>query len=185
MKLKKHISRFMRRTLMPDETFVREARFHGFYTFLAFASVTLCAGLGGAIQYALYRFLGYWEMAPVYAGTGIGAWICFVMLLKQWTTEIILTDRRLLYKTGFFMVDVAEVDIEQLASDNVQQSLLGRILDYGMLHIRCIEANDIWLPDIAEPYEFRNAMEQQKHAYREHYMNVERVRKRSPHEAAA
>jgi hypothetical protein len=82
----------------------------------------------------------------------------------------------LIYKRGFFSVEVDEIDIEQLASDNVQQSLIGRLFDFGVIHIRCIEATDLWLPPVANPYAFRNAIEKQKHQYREHYMKVERLR---------
>ncbi len=164
---------------MPDEVLVQDARFHGFYTFSAFSAIALWTAMGWGLQYGLYRFTGHWQMIPLYVGLGIGCWICFWMMLKKWTTEIILTDKRILYKRGFFFVNINEVDIEQLASDNVEQSLLGRILDYGDLHIRCIEADDIWLPPIAKPYEFRNALEREKHKYREHYMRVERLRRHS------
>lgn len=184
MKMQKHISRFMRRTLMPNETFIEEGHFHGFYTCVALCSIAFYGGLGWLTQYSVYRFFGQWVMIPVWAGLGLGAWIAFWMMLRKWTTEIILTDKRLLYKRGFFLVNVDEVDIEQLASDYVQQSLLGRILDYGMLHIRCIEASDLWLPAIARPYEFRNAIEQQKQKYREHFMDVGRIRRHAQEEAA-
>lgn len=171
------LSRFMKKTLMPDETFIADAHFHGFYTFCAFLTFAFCAALGWAAQYALYRYLEQWTMMPVYIGLGVGAWLLFWMMLKKWTTEIILTDQRLLYKEGFFQIDVAEVGIEQLASDYVKQSLMGRILDYGKLHIRCIEATDIMLPDIARPYHFRNALEKEKKAFRENYMQVDHLRR--------
>jgi hypothetical protein len=68
------------------------------------------------------------------------------------------------------------VDVEQLASDDVRQTLFGRLLDYGAIHIRCIEASDIYLPPVMKPYEFRNALEAVKKEYREKYMSVERLR---------
>lgn len=162
---------------MPDEILVQDARFHGFYTFSAFAAIAVWTMVGASIQYGLYYFTGQWHMPPLYVGLGIGCWIFFWMMLKKMTTEIILTDQRILYKRGFFFVNINEVDVEQLASDNVEQSLLGRILNYGELHIRCIEADDLWLPPIAKPYEFRNALELEKHKYRERYMRVERLRR--------
>lgn len=171
------LSRFMKKTLLPDENLVGEARFHGFYTFTALMMFSAFALAGWGVQYAIYRLAATWTMMPVYIALGIGAWNLFWVMLKKWTTEIILTDQRLLYKQGFFQIDVAEVGIEQLASDYVQQTLLGRLLDYGKLHIRCIEAADIKLPDIARPYDFRNALELQKKAFREHYMQVEHLRR--------
>jgi hypothetical protein len=122
--------------------------------------------------------MGQYTWRPVYAGAFVGLWMLLSMMMKKWTTEIILTTERLIYKRGFFKVTVQEVDIEQLASDSVDQSLLGRIFDYGAIHVRCIEASDVDLPAITKPYEFRNALEQQKHLYRESYMKVERLRQR-------
>ena len=175
--MEKDLSRFMRKTLLPGEKCVRDARFHIFYTVCAFLTLLLCAALGYAVYYAAARYAGIYTLIPIYAGAAVGAWLCFWMMLKKWTTEIILTDKRLIYKRGFFLVKVAEMDIDQLASDDVQQSIWGRLLDYGAIHIRCIEAADVWLPDIARPYDFRNALEQEKHKYREHYMNVDRLRR--------
>lgn len=166
---------------MQDEKIVADARFHGFYTCWAFVIFAFCLALGGGVQYAAWHYLGQWPFAPLYAGAAVGAWILFAMMLKKWTTEIILTDRRLLYKRGFFKINIDEVDIEQLASDYVEQSLLGRILDYGEIHIRCIEASDVWLPPVAQPYEFRNQLEKMKHAYREQYMGVGRLYRHGSH----
>jgi len=172
--MEKHLSRFIRRTLMPDEKVLGEARFHGFYVFCAFLNLSFFLLLGGALQYTLDRYvplhgMGVW---PLLSMTGIGIWILAAMMLKRWTTEIILTNRRLLYKRGFFLVTLAEADVEQLASDNVNQSLIGRLLDYGALCIRCIEANDFVLPPVAHPYDFRNKIEHAKQAYRERYMHA-------------
>jgi hypothetical protein len=169
-------SRFIRKTLMPNEKCVKDARFSWVYIFQAWVVWGICLILGYMVHYGFMRYLGLYDLRPVYIGAGIGGWLFFWMMMKKWTTEIILTTERLIYKQGYFMVDVAEVDIEQLASDRVEQSFFGRIFDYGNIYIRCIEAPDIWLPPIRRPYEFRNALEQQKHLYREHYMKVEHLR---------
>ena len=171
-------SRFVRKTLMPDERCIKDARFSWMYTCQAWIVWILCAASGYAVYYGLSHYLGRYTLQPVYGGALIGAWIFLSMMMKKLTTEIILTNERLIYKRGFLRVTVNEVDIEQLASDSVEQSLMGRIFDYGAIHVRCIEASDIRLPDISKPYEFRNALERQKHDYRERYMKVQRLRQR-------
>lgn len=172
------LSRFMRRTLMPGEDVVCEGYFHPFYTFTALATLLFYIALGAGLQYAAERYLLFRTDMPVLGGLFIGLWMFFWMLLKKWTTEIVLTNERLIYKHGFFLIQSQEVDIEQLASDNVEQSFIGRLFDYGTLHIRCIEASDYRLPPIRAPYDFRNALEQQKHRYRDNYVKVERLRRR-------
>jgi hypothetical protein len=170
-------SRYLRKTLLPDESSVREARFSWVYTAQAWLLWAMCALAGYGLQQLSSRYLGQSSIHILAFTSAIGFWLFLSMMMKKWTTEIILTTQRLIYKRGFFFVKVVEVDIEQLASDIVEQSLLGRILDYGEIHIRCIEAPDIYLPPIRRPYEFRNALEQQKNLYREHYMKVERLRR--------
>ncbi|MDD9900325.1 MAG: PH domain-containing protein [Alphaproteobacteria bacterium] len=173
----RHLSRFMRKTFMPDEKLVREAYFPRFYVFTCWFSFAAYTLLGAAGQYVAWKYFGVQEGWILAFGVFVGAWQFFWMMLKKWTTEIVLTDRRLIYKRGFFMIHIEEVDIEQLASDNVIQSILGRMMDFGALRIRCIEASDIMLPAIHDPYGFRNAIEGEKHNYREHYMKIERLRR--------
>jgi hypothetical protein len=171
------LSRYMKRTLLPEENVIAEGKFHPFYTFYSLCGFALCIGIGAGLQKLAYHYTGIVKWEPVLAGAGVGLWIFFWMMMKRMTTEIVLTDQRLIYKRGFFRVKVDEVDIEQLASDNVDQSLIGRILNYGALHLTCVQAADISLPDIRRPYDFRNKILHQKHSYREHYMNVDRLYK--------
>lgn len=183
--MKKHLSRFMRKTLMPDETFVAEAQFSWVYTAMAFFWLAVIWAAGVGIKYATHRYGVPTGMMPVWIFGFIGLWQFFWMMLKKWTTEIVLTDQRLIFNRGFFLIKADEVDIEQLASYNVYQFLLGRMLDYGEVHIRCIEASDIWLPPIDKPYEFRNAIEHRKHQYRDEYMKVQRLRQHGGSEKPA
>jgi len=171
------MSRFMRRTLMQGETVILEGYFHTIYTFTCLLTLLFCIGAGWGGQYCIENYLHQKTVMPMGVGLVVGLWLFFSMLLKKWTTEIVLTSERLIYKRGFFMIRSQEVDIEQLASDNVEQSFIGRLFDYGTLHIRCIEASDFWLPPIRAPYAFRNALEQQKHLYRDNYMKIERLRR--------
>lgn len=170
-------SRFVRKTLLPDEHCVKDARFSWTYTFQACLIWALCILFGYAAYTVFWRMLWPYGWGLVAAGVVFGGWLWFLMMMKKWTTEIILTNERLIYKRGFFAVKVQEVDIEQLASDNVDQSLWGRMFDYGCIHVRCIEADDMILPPIDSPYEFRNALEMQKHAFREKYMKIEHLRR--------
>jgi uncharacterized membrane protein YdbT with pleckstrin-like domain len=53
----------------------------------------------------------------------------------QWITEIAVTDRRVIYKRGFISRSTAEMHMEKIESVKVDQSILGRILDYGKVTI--------------------------------------------------
>ena len=54
---------------------------------------------------------------------------------KRWTTEIAVTDRRVIYKRGFIRRHTIEMNMDKIESVDVDQSALGRILDYGTITI--------------------------------------------------
>lgn len=174
------MSRFIRRTLLPEEHVTREAHFPVYYTAMCFFTFAAFFFGGILVHKGIIRYLNIYTLMPVHAGFFIGLLMFFWMMLKMWTTEIILTNMRLIYKWGIVSIVAREVDIEQLAAQDIQQSLLGRFLNYGIVHVRCIEATDIILPPIDNPYGFRNALEKQKQAYREKYLKLEHLRRSGP-----
>jgi uncharacterized membrane protein YdbT with pleckstrin-like domain len=53
----------------------------------------------------------------------------------RWITEIAVTDRRIIYKRGFITRHTAEMNMDKVASVDVDQSILGRMLDFGTVHV--------------------------------------------------
>ena len=47
----------------------------------------------------------------------------------------VVTDRRIIYKEGFITRHTVEINMDKVASVDVDQSILGRLLDYGMVHV--------------------------------------------------
>ena len=62
--------------------------------------------------------------------------IAFVLAVrawwKRWTTEIFVTDRRVIFVYGFFDRQSIEVHMNQIESVDVDQTLLGRLLVMAM-----------------------------------------------------
>jgi hypothetical protein len=170
------LSKSMHKRLLPEERVVATAEFPAIYTFTCYVLMFSVAFMGGVMQYGLSRYGGVETYLPLGAGAALGFLLFLMMMMKMWTTEIVLTTRRLIYKRGFFAIRVEEVDTEQLASQQVEQTIVGRMLDYGEVHIRCIEASDVWLPPVSQPYDFINALERQKQTYRENYSKAVRAR---------
>jgi uncharacterized membrane protein YdbT with pleckstrin-like domain len=56
--------------------------------------------------------------------------------LQQWITEIAVTDRRVIVKTGLIRRHTAEMNMDKVESVTVYQPVLGRLLDYGSVHVR-------------------------------------------------
>jgi uncharacterized membrane protein YdbT with pleckstrin-like domain len=77
---------------------------------------------------------------------------------KRWTTEIAVTDRRIIYKRGFIRRHTIEMNMEKVESVDVNQSLLGRIFDYGDVLVRGTGVGFEPLQMIESPIALRNAV---------------------------
>jgi uncharacterized membrane protein YdbT with pleckstrin-like domain len=92
--------------------------------------------------------------------------VCFAAALlsaarawfKRWTTEIAVTDRRIIYKRGFIRRHTIEMNMDKVESVDVNQSLLGRILGYGDVLVRGTGVGFEPLQMIESPIELRNAV---------------------------
>ena len=94
----------------------------------------------------------------------IAAALCFaaglVLLahawLRRWTTEIAVTDRRVIYKTGFIWRKTVEMHMDKVESVEVNQSIWGRMFNYGEVDIRGVGTGFAPLQMIEAPLELRN-----------------------------
>ena len=76
----------------------------------------------------------------------------------RWITEFAVTDRRVIYKCGFISRHTVEMNMDKIESVDVDQSLLGRMLGYGTIHVLGTGQGIESLPRIAAPLELRNAI---------------------------
>jgi uncharacterized membrane protein YdbT with pleckstrin-like domain len=53
----------------------------------------------------------------------------------RWTTEIAVTNKRIIYKRGLITRHTAEMNMDKVASVDVDQSIWGRMFDYGSVRI--------------------------------------------------
>jgi len=83
-----------------------------------------------------------------------------ILLARAWfhrvTTEIAVTDRRIIYKRGFVRRYTVEMHMDKVESVDVDQSILGRLLDYGDVIIHGTGMGIEPLPNIDHPLELRN-----------------------------
>jgi Bacterial PH domain len=76
----------------------------------------------------------------------------------QWITEIAVTNLRVVYKRGFIRRHTAEMNMDKIESVTVSQSILGRILDYGTIHVRGTGEGIEHLHKVRAPIELRNCI---------------------------
>ena len=74
----------------------------------------------------------------------------------RWTTETDVTNMRVVHKTGFIKRRTFEMSLDKVESVDVNQSILGRILNYGDVSIFGVGEGNKTISTIASPLEFRN-----------------------------
>lgn len=71
-------------------------------------------------------------------------------LLPNFTTTILVTDRRILHCSGLIAIQIRSVALSQIESRDVTQSILGRILGYGDLDLHGSGGMELQLAGIAD-----------------------------------
>ena len=82
--------------------------------------------------------------------------LLFSAWFRRWTTEIDVTDRRIVYKRGFIRRHTVEMNMDKVESVDVDQSIMGRLFNYGDVLIRGIGVGLEPLHGVDAPLEFRN-----------------------------
>ncbi len=87
-----------------------------------------------------------------------GTFLFMTHLAKLLSTEIALTDQRIIYKTGLIFTETEEIDLHEIRAERVKHGLFGRFLNYGRVYLDCRFVGDVTLPRIRKPYRFLKTM---------------------------
>jgi uncharacterized membrane protein YdbT with pleckstrin-like domain len=74
----------------------------------------------------------------------------------RWTTETDVTNLRVVHKTGFIKRRTFEMSLDKVESVDVNQSIPGRILNYGDVTVQGVGEGKETIATIASPLAFRN-----------------------------
>jgi uncharacterized membrane protein YdbT with pleckstrin-like domain len=96
---------------------------------------------------------------------GIGLIFLLIAWIKYKTTELAITNKRVIAKFGFISRKTVEINIPKIESIQVEQSVTGRLFNYGTLLIAGTGSSQAPILGISKPMEFRKAfMEAQDQA---------------------
>ena len=102
-------------------------------------AVLVCLSLAAIVAiFALYKTVTAW--------------------FHRWITETDVTNLRVVHKTGFIQRKTFEMSLDKVESVDVNQSILGRIFNYGDVAIFGVGEGGKTINTIASPLEFRNAI---------------------------
>jgi uncharacterized membrane protein YdbT with pleckstrin-like domain len=77
-------------------------------------------------------------------------------LLRRRTTEIAVTDRRVIFKTGILRRRSMEMNMQEVESVDVDQNILGRIFEFGTVLVRGTGASLEPLNNVENPLKLRS-----------------------------
>ncbi len=149
---------YVQKVLQPGETVGYRGSIHWLVYLPAIAF--LVAAIGAGIAQAT---TGDDDSSGFAAGAaGLMFFLALAFFVKGWfkrfTTEVAVTDRRVILKHGFIRRQTIEMNMDKVESIDVDQSILGRIFDFGDITVHGTGSGLEPMHMIARPLAFRNAV---------------------------
>ena len=116
--------------------------------------------------------ISLWKLAPMILlglvlliAFGLGLIVWLIVYVRYKTTELAVTNKRVIVKSGFISRQTVEINIAKVESIQVHQDVMGRLFNYGTLVISGAGDPQAPIVGISNPMEFRRAfMEAQDQA---------------------
>jgi uncharacterized membrane protein YdbT with pleckstrin-like domain len=108
--------------------------------------------------------ISWWSLTPYILGglvllpvLGVGLIVWIVGYVHYKTTELAITNKRIIVKTGFISRKTVEINLGKVVSIEVNQSLWGRVFNFGSLLISGAGISQAPIHAISDPMGFRRA----------------------------
>ena len=85
----------------------------------------------------------------------VGLFLLAWAWIRVRSTEIAITNRRVIVKYGFVKRDTVEINLEKVEALRVEQGFMGRMLNYGTVFISGAGTSVAPIKDVADPLVFR------------------------------
>jgi uncharacterized membrane protein YdbT with pleckstrin-like domain len=146
---------YVQRVLQPDEAVVHQSRLHPLIflpavLWLVIALVLLVA----STQFSGDISLGFKAAAALFGLLAFASWARAA--IRRVTTELAVTDRRVIYKSGLLSRHTLEMNRSKVESVDVDQSILGRVCGFGTIIVRGTGGSLEPIRMISDPLTFRS-----------------------------
>ena len=153
---------YVRKNLIAGENLVYETGVHWSVLFWPFVLALLLIG-GGIAVFVLAKFVGKIEVGTLLIGFGLIYALFAVM--RRGATEIAVTNRRVIIKTGMAGRRSLEIMLQKVESIGIEESAWGRVLGYGTVMIHGTGGTPEPFRRIAHPNVFRQRVQEQVDAF--------------------
>ena len=153
---------YVQRVLQPDEIVRHTASLH-WIVYLPGATFLFLAGVSYAYGHVGDHAKTFWDVVAVLFAL-IGVCLVIPEWFRWWTTEIVVTNKRVIYKIRllnfnifhFLRVETNEMNMDKIESVQIDQSLLGQWLGFGDVTILGTGVGGEPIKTIAAPLQLRN-----------------------------
>lgn len=91
-----------------------------------------------------------------YTITGVFFIMYIVRMITYMTSEIVITNRRIVAKRGFISINVSDIDLDKCVGVSFHQSFWGRLFGFGSVEVSSSGRKSQRFKALARPYDFRN-----------------------------
>jgi uncharacterized membrane protein YdbT with pleckstrin-like domain len=159
---------YIEKNLIPGEHVVFKTRLHSI-TILYHSTIGVLIAAFGFFAFYKSTTVGGGGQSRIWAIAGaisllIGAITVIFAILKRNATEMAVTNRRVLIKTGFASRRTIELLLQNVESIVINEPFFGRILGYGTVVVRGTGGTPEPFDRIAKPMEFRRCVQEQSEA---------------------
>jgi uncharacterized membrane protein YdbT with pleckstrin-like domain len=147
--------RYIERVMQPGERLIHASKIH--WIIYAPGVVVVLIGMPMFVAALGHPSQVFW-LALFLGCFAFGFFLLFLAWFRRWTTEIDVTDRRIVYKRGFIRRQTVERNMDKVESVDVDQSIFGRLFDYGDITVRGTGTGLEPLRNIEAPLAFRNCV---------------------------
>ncbi|MDA9475215.1 MULTISPECIES: PH domain-containing protein [Bradyrhizobium] len=152
------MARYIDEILQPGERVLYSTNAHWIFYFPAILAWIVALGLLILSRQAAVD----WLVLLCLGAASVAALAAVYWTLKGWfhrfTTETDVTNLRVVHKTGFIKRRTFEMALDKVESVDVDQTILGRILNYGDVTIRGVGEGIETIKTIASPLAFRSSI---------------------------
>ena len=149
---------YIRKVLQPNETLIYQTKLH----WLIYARAVFFLVIAAACAIA-----GDYAGSPDFLNAGLAAAALFVVFgaisaihaaIKRATTELAVTDHRVIFKRGIVSRYTIEMARSKIESIDVHQSFWGRIFNYGTILVRGTGGSLEPFRNIEHPIQLRSSI---------------------------
>jgi uncharacterized membrane protein YdbT with pleckstrin-like domain len=151
---------YVQKILQPNERVIYSAPIH----WVVYLRAIVFFLLGGIVLLGWFFFQPQLSNQAFLSGTvigvacllfAIGAYAFLLALIERNCTELVITNMRVIAKIGFIRRRTWEINAAKVEGVEVDQSVLGRILDYGTVTVKGTGGGTAPIRNIDDPVAFR------------------------------